>query len=171
METKRIFLTTQFLYQLSKENAKGLIDLLYQLNITHLCLSYEQVEEKLINKSIDSEGIEIVQTREKCALWFCDLGKIDAYTEIYVEANPESFAHLVKQLHSLVGINLDMKGAEPVKHDLNTLTLDELREYVDAQEELKELNHERSRNIEEVNEIDADIKQIKESIEKLFKKG
>lgn len=73
--------------------------------------------------------------------------------------------------NSLVGINLDMKGAESVKHDLNKLTLDELREYVDAQEELTELNHERSRNMEEITEIDADIKQIKESIEKLFKKG
>lgn len=73
--------------------------------------------------------------------------------------------------NSLVGINLDMKGAEPVKHDLNKLTLDELREYVYAQEELTELNHERSRNMEEITQIDADIKQIKESIEKLFKKG
>lgn len=73
--------------------------------------------------------------------------------------------------NSLVGINLDMKGNEPVKHDLNKLTLDELREYVDAQEELKELNHERSRNMEEITEIDADIKQINEDIEKLFKKG
>ena len=171
MTTKHIFLTKQFLYQLSKENAKGLIDLLYKLDITHLCLSKERIEEKVINKSIDSEGVEIIQTRGKCSLWFCDLGKKEAYTYIYVEANPESFAHLVKQLHSLVGINLDMKGAEPVKHDLNTLTLDELREYVDAQEELTELNHERSRNMEEITEIDADIKQIKESIEKLFKKG
>lgn len=73
--------------------------------------------------------------------------------------------------NSLVGINLDMKGNELVKHDLNKLTLDELREYVDAQEELKELNHERSRNMEEITEIDADIKQINEDIEKLFKKG
>lgn len=169
--TKHIFLTKNFLYQLSKENAKGLIDLLYELDTTHLCLSKERIEEKIINKSIDSEGIEIVQTRGKCILWFCDLGKKEAYTDIYVEANSESLIHLVKQLNSLVGINLDMKGAEPVKHDLNKLTLDELREYVDAQEELTELNHERSRNMEEITEIDADIKQIKESIEKLFKKG
>lgn len=73
--------------------------------------------------------------------------------------------------NSLVGINLDMKGNEPVKYNLNTLTLDELREYVDAQEELKELKRERSRNMEEITEIDADIKQINEDIEKLFKKG
>lgn len=171
MTTKHIFLTKKFLYELSKENAKGLIDLLYKLDITHVCLSKERIEEKVINNSIDCDGIEIVQTSKQCNLWFCDLGTKEGYTEIYLEANPESFTNLVKQLHSLVGINLDMKGAEPVKHDLNKLTLDELREYVDAQEELTELNHERSRNMEEITEIDEDIKYFEESIEKLFKKG
>lgn len=171
METKHIFLTKQFLYELSKENAKGLIDLLYKLDITHVCLSKERIEEKVINNSIDCEGIEIVQTSKQGKLWFCDLGTKERYAEIYLEANPESFTHLVKQLHSLVGINLDMEGNEPMKYNLNTLTLDELREYVDAQEELTELKRERSRNMEEITEIDADIKQIKEDIEKLFKKG
>lgn len=171
MENKYIFITKQFLYELSKENAKGLIDLLYKLDITHVSLSKERIEEKVINNSIDCEGIQIVQTSTQCKLWFCDLGTKEGYTEIYLEANPESFNGLIEQLHRLAGINLDLKSSKSLKHDLNKLTLDELREYVDAQEELKELKRERSRNMEEITEIDADIKQINEDIEKLFKKG
>lgn len=171
MKNKYIFITKQFLYELSKENAKGLIDLLYKLDITHLGLSKERIEEKVINNSIDCEGIEIVQTSEQCNLWFCDLGTKEGYTEIYQEANPESFNGLIEQLHRLAGINLDLKSSKSLKHDLNKLTLDELREYVAIHEELRSLYKDQLRNNEEANEIEEDIKQFKEDLEKLFKKG
>ncbi len=85
-------------------------------------LSKERIKEKVLNKSIDYEGIEIVQTSKQCNLWFCDLGTKEGYTEIYQEANPESFNGLIEQLHRFAGINLDLKSSKSLKHDLNKLT-------------------------------------------------